>query len=37
MPQKVKLADAFCPVHKWEQYVIDEREVSFKEDLENEE
>ena len=36
MPQKVKLADAFCPVHKWEQYAISESDVSFKEYLENE-
>jgi hypothetical protein len=36
MPQKVKLADASCPVHKWGQYVIDESEVSFREDLNDE-
>lgn len=24
MPQKAKLADAFCPVHKWGQFTVDE-------------
>jgi hypothetical protein len=36
MPQKVKLADAFCPVHKWDQYVVSESKVSFKEDFNDE-
>ncbi len=36
MPQKVKLADAFCPVHKWDQYVVSESKVSFKEDFDDE-
>ena len=31
MPQKVKLADASCPVHKWGNYKIEESEASFKE------
>lgn len=31
MPQKVKLADAFCPIDKWGQHKIEESEVSFKE------
>jgi hypothetical protein len=34
MPQKTKLADAFCPEHKWGQYVIQEKDVSFKESSE---
>lgn len=32
MPQKVKLADACCPVGKWGHYVMPTEEVSFKED-----
>lgn len=34
MPQKVKLADAFCPVDKWGVYTIEESDVSFKESQE---
>jgi hypothetical protein len=34
MPQKVKLADASCPVDKWGHYVLEEKEVSYKEDWE---
>lgn len=36
MPQKTKLADAFCPEHKWGQYFIEEAQVSFKENLNGE-
>ena len=32
MPQKVKLADAFCPVGKWGQHNQNITNVSFKED-----
>lgn len=35
MPQKVKLADATCPVQKWGKHIIEEDEVSFKENLED--
>jgi hypothetical protein len=31
MPQKVKLADASCPVGKWGQHISDINKVSFKE------
>ena len=31
MPQKTKLADAFCPIHKWESYQLDPNEVNYKE------
>lgn len=31
MPQKVKLADASCPVHKWDIYQPDIDEISYKE------
>ncbi len=37
MPQKVKLADATCPVHKWGKYVSDINEISFREDWDPEE
>ncbi len=30
MPQKVKLADAACPVGKWGQHIVSEDDVSFK-------
>jgi len=30
MPQKVKLADASCPIDKWGHYVIEESDVSFR-------
>lgn len=30
MPQKAKLADAFCPEHKWDAYHIDVNDTEFK-------
>jgi hypothetical protein len=36
MPQKVKLADASCPVQKWGQHVINENEISFRKDFNDE-
>jgi hypothetical protein len=35
MNQKTKLADAFCPVHKWDVYELDVRDVPYNIDLEN--
>jgi len=37
MPQKAKLADAYCPEHKWEVYKIEESQVSFKDGPEEDE
>ena len=37
MPQKVKLADAYCPVGKWDQHVASLNDVSFKEDWSSDE
>jgi hypothetical protein len=31
MPQKAKLADAFCPEHKWDVYNLEESKISYKE------
>jgi hypothetical protein len=35
MDQKTKLADASCPVHKWDVYVMSANEAPYDRDLEN--
>jgi len=36
MPQKTKLADAYCPVHKWDVYVVDSNDTEYKHLLDEE-